>query len=369
MSKYVVKGERLEKEGNLEGALNSYEMAINDSACPFDIRSYTGRVNNKQRNFNDAFTSFDSVLNMDDNHINSLFGKGIACLGLNKWDEALDLFLKAIEIDNTNANFYYYISIIYQSKCDEKAQEYYSKFIELDNEEFEQIRSDYGFGLIFLNAELELDNDDKIINLKAFEDVNELTDLDYAENEKKIIREQYLQMGFRDEDVDDYFVMDTVDVLKEDIISRTNNNPFPDKNEIDIPLYVEVGKYIFEELVIEEKLTKRVKNKLKRIKDRNKAVETVYRHHYATMMEAISNNDFEYAKWFSDFIDESKISDESFKVNFIYIRGLILSYLNLDLNKVLEDFNLLEKDFPEITIDKNYIHNKKSIQNDLEKSN
>ena len=176
-------------------------------------------------------------------------------------------------------------------------------------------------------------------------------------------------MGFRDEDVDDYFVMDTVDVLKEDIISRTNNNPFPDKNEIDIPLYVEVGKYIFEELVIEEKLTKRVKNKLKRIKDRNKAVETVYRHHYATMMEAISNNDFEYAKWFSDFIDESKISDESFKVNFIYIRGLILSYLNLDLNKVLEDFNLLEKDFPEITIDKNYIHNKKSIQNDLEKSN
>lgn len=395
MSKLIEKAKKEENENNLEVALTYYEMALSDPACPFDIRSDMGVVYNKLRNFNEGLNCFNNVLNMDENHVDSLFGKGISCLGLNKWDDALDSFLKAKEIDDTNANFYYYISIILQSDYDDKACEYYSKFIELDNEEFKQIRSDYNFGLIFQDAELKLANNKKL-NLHDFTDVlksfdlkedeidnylktlpydeliskiNELNDLHHEENEKRIIRSQYLEMGFTDEDVDDYLIIDGIDKLKEDIISRINDNPFPDKMEINIELHCDdVSKYIFEEITIEEKPIKSVKNN-KRIKDTTKAVEKIFKHHYKIMIKAFSKNDFECANWYSDFVDESKIFNKSFKVNFIYLRGLILSSLNLDLNEVLTEFRALEKDFPEITNDKTYLYNKKHIENDLEKSN
>lgn len=395
MSKLIEKAKKEENENNLEVALTYYEMALSDPACPFDIRSDMGVVYNKLRNFNEGLNCFNNVLNMDKNHVDSLFGKGISCLGLNKWDNALDSFLKAKEIDDTNANFYYYISIILQSGYDDKACEYYSKFIELDNDEFKQIRSDYNFGLIFQDAELKLANNKKL-NLHDFTDVlksfdlkedeidnylktlpydeliskiNELNDLHHEENEKRIIRSQYLEMGFTDEDVDDYLIIDGIDKLKEDIISRINDNPFPDKMEINIELHCDdVSKYIFEEITIEEKPIKSAKNN-KRIKDTTKAVEKIFKHHYKIMIKAFSKNDFECANWYSDFVDESKIFNKSFKVNFIYLRGLILSSLNLDLNEVLTEFKALEKDFPEITNDKTYLYNKKHIENDLEKSN
>ena len=191
----------------------------------------------------------------------------------------------------------------------------------------------------------------------------------HEENEKRIIRSQYLEMGFTDEDVDDYLIIDGIDKLKEDIISRINDNPFPDKMEINIELHCDdVSKYIFEEITIEEKPIKSAKNN-KRIKDTTKAVEKIFKHHYKIMIKAFSKNDFECANWYSDFVDESKIFNKSFKVNFIYLRGLILSSLNLDLNEVLTEFKALEKDFPEITNDKTYLYNKKHIENDLEKSN
>lgn len=214
MSKYVDKGIELEDEGNFEGALNRYEMALDDPSCPFDIRSHMGRVQNKLRNYKESLSCFDTVLNMDENHMDSLFGKGISCLGLNKWDEALDLFLKAKEIDKDNANLYYYISIILQSDNEDNAKEYYSKFMELDNDEFKKIRSCYSFGLSFLDAESKLENNQKI-NIKDFNSIlksfdlkddeidnylktlpyedliskiNELNDLNYIEKEKDIIR-------------------------------------------------------------------------------------------------------------------------------------------------------------------------------------
>ena len=399
MSKYVDKAMELEAKGDLLGALNRYDMALDDPSCPWDIRCHMGIVHNKLRNFKEALSCFNTVLTMDENHFDSLFGKGIACLGLNMWDDSLDSFLKAVEINNNDANVYYYISIILQSQGDEKSQEYYSKFIELDNDdkdgEFERTRSLYNFGLIFLNSELELAKDDNIINLNAFKSslksfdlsddeiegylktlpydnliskINELNNAFFVENEKRIIRDQYLEMGFDDKDVDDYFVIDTIDDLKKDIISRTNTNPFPEKSKIYIPLYIENEKYIFEELFIEEKVSKQVKNKSKKIKEKTRAVESLYRRHYKVIKELISNKDFENARWYCDFIDGAMISNESFKVNFIYFRGLILSNLNSDLDNVLDDFNSLEKDYPEIASDKIYIHNKNNLENDLKKA-
>ncbi|MCI7291290.1 MAG: hypothetical protein MR504_03700 [Methanobrevibacter woesei] len=403
MSKLIEKARELEHEGDLEVSRTYYEMALSDKSCPFDIRSDMGRVLNKLRNFDEALMSFDMVLSMDENHVNSLFGKGIACLGLNRWDDALDLFLKGCEIDIFNANFYFYSSIILQSKNDNKAEEYYSKFIELDNEEFKEIRSNYNFGLIFLNSESKLKNGKKInlfeFNriLKSFNlsdeeiicylktlpydmlilKINELNDLKHVEDEKQIIRNQFLEMGLDDSDIDDLFSIETVDYLKQDIISRTNNNPFPDKEEfINIPLYIDedifefnYGNYIFKELKIKESFTKSICNKLRRIKNRNKPVEKTFKQLYRFFKKAIAENDFQDAKIYSTLIDESKISNVSFKVNFIYLRGLVLAYLNLDLDKVLEEFNQLEIEHPEIANDKNYIFNKRNIIDNLEKNN
>jgi Tfp pilus assembly protein PilF len=393
MSKLIIKAKELEDEGNLKVSLTYYEMALSDKSCPYDIRCDMGRVLNKLRNFNEALKCFDIVLTMDEQHIDSLFGKGIASLRLNNWNVALDSFLKAIENDNNNANFYYYVSIILQSNDDEKAKEYYSKFMELDNDEFKQIRSNYDFGLIFLNAESELSND-KRINLKAFEDIlksfnltddeiecylktlpydelilkiNELNDLAYVENEKRIIRSQFLEMGLDDEDIDDLFLIESVDYLKNDIITRTNNNPFPDRGEsINIPLYVENKaseldneEYIFEELVIEDNSSEDLN--LSKEAEKNKLL---YKHVRKAIAE---QNNFKLAKTYINEIDETKISDETFRINFIYIRGLVLANLNLDLNKVLDDFSSIEQEHPEITNDKNYVHNKNKIETDLKK--
>lgn len=394
MSKLIKKAKELEEEGNLKVSLTYYEMVLSDKSCPYDIRSDMGRVLNKLRNFNEALRCFDIVLTMDEIHVNSLFGKGIASLGSNNWDTALDSFLKAIEIDNANANFYYYIAIILQSKGDDKAHTYYSKFMELDNDEFKQIRSSYDFGLIFLNAESQL-SDGKKINLKAFEDIlksfnlsndeiecylktlpydelilkiNEINDLNQVENEKRIIRSQFLEMGLDDNDVDDLFLIESVEYLKNDIISRTNNNPFPDKSEnINIPLYLEEDtseldneEYVFEELIIEDISKDEVISQSKEIEK----YSLIYKH----MRIAIDDyNDFLLAKTYADQIDETKIYDDSFRVNFIYLRGLVFSYLNLDLNKVLDDFTSIEKEHPEITNDKNYVHNKNIIETILKK--
>ena len=390
MSKLIQKAKELEDEGDLKVSLTYYEMALSDKSCPYDIRCDMGRVLNKLRDFDEALKSFDMVLIMNETHVDSLFGSGIAYLGLGNWSDALESFLKAIEMDNANANLYYYISIILQSNGDEKANAHYSKFMELDNDEFKQTRSYYDFGLIFLNAESELSTG-KTVNIKAFEDIlksfnlsddeiecylktipyddlilkiNELNDLSHVENEKKIIRNQFLEMGLDDNDVDDLFLIESVDYLKNDIISRTNNNPFPEKNEpINIPLYVngnisELGneEYIFEELVIEDNSNE----------NRSQSQEIkIYKH----IRKAIAMDEFKHAKNYCDWIDELNISNESLRINFIYVRGLIWAYLNLDLNKVLEDFNLIEKEYPEIGADKNYVHNKNNIETNLEKNN
>ena len=73
MSNFVKRARELEDEGNFEGALNYFEMAVEERTGPYDIRSEMGRVLNKLRRFDEALDYFDTVLIMDEEHIESLF--------------------------------------------------------------------------------------------------------------------------------------------------------------------------------------------------------------------------------------------------------------------------------------------------------
>ena len=48
---------------------------------------------------------------------------------------------------------------------------------------------------------------------------------------------------------------------------------------------------------------------------------------------------------------------------------LVIDERNIDPVNVLNDFNSIEKDYPEITTDPNYVHNKNNIETNLEKNN
>ena len=198
---------------------------------------------------------------------------------------------------------------------------------------------------------------------KALQEEKELNPEKYENvdffNIHQLVSSKIKATNVDDEDIDDYFDIYTIDDLKKDIVSRTNENPFPVKTEIDIPLY---GGYTFKELVIEDGLSDTTECK-------NNGLEKLFRKHYSLIREEITNMNLNKAKWFCDFIDESKISDKSFRANFIYMNGLISSFLNQNLNMVLEDFEKLEEEFPKITEDKNYIHNKNYLNYNLEKHN
>ena len=266
MSNFVKRARELEDEGNFEGALNYFEMAVEERTGPYDIRCEMGRVLNKLRRFDEALDYFDTVLIMDEEHIESLFGKGIAYLGLNEWKKAFNNFNTARKLDIENANLWYYISIILNRfNLEKESIQFYKKFLEYDDDNFKKIREYYQFGLLFNEEEVKLKLSDKHYNIEGYSELlknlglndNEISHYlkvypleilkekinllkgDYnKKNEIKIIYKEFIKMGLDKEDVDGFFEDLTVDDLKEKIVSKTGNNPF-DKGIIipDIPLY------------------------------------------------------------------------------------------------------------------------------------
>lgn len=266
MTDFTKRAKELENENNFEGALNYYEMAIEEKSGPFDIRSDMGRVLNKMKRYDESIDCFDMVLMMRENHLNSLFGKGIANLGLNNWKEALDYFLKANKLDVNNPNFWYYSSIILRELNDEENSEIaYGKFLELDDENFKKERSYYDFGLLFNEREVELKKGDKHFNIDGYtallssynltegEILSYLraTPLDELENkisilnqensknqELKIIYDEFNKMGLDNDDIRQLLEIETIESLKEDIKSRTKTDPFIISEEMpEIQLY------------------------------------------------------------------------------------------------------------------------------------
>ena len=82
------------------------DIAFEEKLGSFRIRNDMGRIYNKMRNFEDALNCFDSVLVMDDSNQEYLLGKGISCIGLNRFGEAYEIFDKITELNKFNASIF-----------------------------------------------------------------------------------------------------------------------------------------------------------------------------------------------------------------------------------------------------------------------
>lgn len=272
MSKLIDYAKDLEQQGKLDDALNYYEMAMDEKGCPFDIRCDIGRILNKMSDYEEALNCFDLVLTMDKNHLESLFGRAISLIGLNRWVDAFNSLADAVNLDNANANYWYYLSIILKEYGDdENARKYFKNFNKLDNEEFSKIRSSYEFGLIFNQRERELLKRKKALNIEGFrnelisyglfpEEVEGLLrtmpydellfhmyclkDIHRDNITREIIKES---LGLTDIDVIRMFELEDEEKIKKSVVSILGYDPFKNLDgEIDVPLYEKTGlfKYI-----------------------------------------------------------------------------------------------------------------------------
>ena len=242
---------KLEDEGKYDEALSHLQFAFEEKLGSFDIRNDMGRIYNKKRQFDEAFSNFDIVLTMDENNLEYLFGKGISLIGLNKFDQALEVFEKITEIDNENANGWYYKALLSKSLGDSNAQKYFNNFLELDNDEFRLTRSYYKFGILFEQYEHEFRGLYKLDMLSEInEELNSLDPTQYTEivrlvplenlfekiieskgvklgmDTEDIIRQEFKKQGLSDKDIDDLFKIESVENLKNDVIELSEENPF-----------------------------------------------------------------------------------------------------------------------------------------------
>ena len=270
LSRLIEYARKLESEGKYDEALSYFEMAMDEKGCPFDIRKDIGQVLNRKGEYGEALGCFDLVLSMDENHFESHFARGISLMGLNRWLDAFDSFAKAIGIDSSNANCWYYISIIAKEYGDgENARKYFENFRKLDDAEFLKVRQQYPFGLIFAQRENELYRSKRALNIEGFRselesygldgdyvelllrtlpyeklivEMRSLKELHAEDIERNVIIREFSKMGLGEAEIMNMFELESVENLKGSVTSILGHDPFPKKDdEISIPLYRNYG--------------------------------------------------------------------------------------------------------------------------------
>ena len=267
MSKLLEYAQEKESEGQFIDALNYYEMVMEEKGCPFDIRYYIGRVLNKIGQYEKALSNFDLVLTMDETHAGCYFEKGIANVGTGNWFDAYNFFVRSHNLGLKNTNIWYFLSVLGKTVGLEKNKinQFFNYFKKMDSEDFEKERSQYHFGLYFYHILNQLNNHEPELNIKEFEDefrryglddkkiILYLRTLSYEElidkikdlkkqhqinTEKQIIHKELIKMGLSDEDIKDIFAIDSIENLKEQVISTNPKISFPEPDlSVDIPLY------------------------------------------------------------------------------------------------------------------------------------
>ena len=406
MADFVGRAKELEREGHLQEALTYYDMAVEEKSGSFYVRCNQGTILNRLRQYNQANNYFDLVLVMDENHFDSIFGKGISSIGLGKWDDAFKYFKKCNEIDSENANVWYYLSILYKEKaCKEEYTHSYKKFKELDKDDknFEKIRSFYEFGINFKEKEIELINEfgedfektDRYLNIESCVDffnkiglnddeisfyLNSVPPDELNNNnelEKKIIYNDLLKKDFKKEEIDDLIRNHEIEDLKNVITSNSEINPFNEFEKLlydqfrSMPIYHAYDYKIPNmDIIIEKEENKSIFKKLKiffNSFDKNKEKKLI--NYYFTLLseEIYSNNIIEVKNLF-DKIESSNVNQfTDLKIKLDYFKVLIKYYCshNIQYEEIYKPLEDISQFYEDIISNPVYIYIKSCILYDL----
>ena len=244
-----------EEEGNYEEALRHLEISFEEKLGSFDIRNDMGRIHNKMRNFDEALSCFDIVLAMEDSNPEYLFGKGISLIGLTRFKEAIKVFEKLTDVDENNADGWYYRAILSKILEYPSSKKYFNTFLKLENNDSKNMHHFYRFGIEFDSCEhllrgfykldilSEIKEEIKSLNIdeakylqmiylvpleELFDKILELKGSKLGVDEKDIIRQEFKKQGLTNKDIDDLFKIETVENLKKEVLELCDENPFPE---------------------------------------------------------------------------------------------------------------------------------------------
>lgn len=420
MSELINRARELEEDGRLEEALNYFDMVIEDKSGSFDIRSEKGRVLNKLKRYEEANDCFDLVLIMDENHISSLFGKGIAYLGLGNWEESYTNFIKALNLDKKNANLWYYTAILLKEQNDDNAEGYYKKFKELDeldeSAHFEKERSSYKVGLLFKEMIRELECFDEHYNIAGYREqlgayglkdeeislylktmdeedltikIQALQDELNKTQEKETLYEGYAALGLDKNEVDDLLEseLETIDSLKKDLISDLGYNPFNVDNDFaKIDLYDN-----FKSMPINHAFNYKIRNDFdiycpktkkdlfsfegimgiltgKRTSEKNEKIRKYIQKNFKLLDDAILDDNYTLAEDLFINIKNSSIGNfDDLTIKLDYYDGLLKYFNYREFKEALQSFNLVENKYRSILSKYPYRYNKGCILYDYGK--
>src|SRR5215813_6271398 len=98
-SKWVSKGDALNKMGNFSGAITAYDKALEIDPKDKQVWVSKGDALNKMGNFSGAITAYDKALEIDPKYKWSLSNIGWSLNGLGNYTQAIVYLDKALKID------------------------------------------------------------------------------------------------------------------------------------------------------------------------------------------------------------------------------------------------------------------------------
>lgn len=215
------------REGNFDEADRCFVAELNQSDSPNAlVFADYGHLLNMMGRYEDANVHFDRHLNTNPNYVNSLFGKGISFIGLNRLDEALFYFEKVLNIDYNHADAWYYSAIIYGNPFYHEYNPSYAKnrYKNYQNSKEDYIKNPDYFKKPFDNLSLEeVHNYYKFSNLFHLIDQLLEREIDEFDNFLNDYRRLYSFKEDLDKQSDTFRLFDD-DISLDDKIDELNNN-------------------------------------------------------------------------------------------------------------------------------------------------
>ncbi|MFW6173923.1 MAG: tetratricopeptide repeat protein [Elusimicrobiota bacterium] len=130
---YYYRGTALEKNGDLDKAMEDYQRSIElkpDFILPI---ANIGKVYAKKRDFEKAIEFYKKAADLGDKDATNYYNFGVCLMNLGKNEQAKEVLEKLLSLNENYSDAYYQLGIIYIGLGDSaKAKEFLQKFIDLD---------------------------------------------------------------------------------------------------------------------------------------------------------------------------------------------------------------------------------------------